>query len=529
MTTLAKLVVKLLGDTEEFETSMTRAANNLKTTGQNLTNTGKKMTGAVTVPLLALGGVAVNLASNLEETRSKTGVVFGSMADDIYAMADDSAIAMGMSEQAALDYASTFGSIFKNMGIAEEETAKMSADLVGMISDYASFHDLDPGLAFEKIKAGLVGSSEPLISLGKDLRQGAVEAYALENGLVDADGAMSSAQLAAARFGQLMSQSTDEIGDFARTSDGVANSSRQVTGMLGDIGASFGDQLIPLVKEFLQLMIPLLEQLNALDPSVKENIVKILGLAAAIGPLLIVVGSFTTALGSILTFIGPGGALATAFTWISSVAVPAVGAALAAVSLPVIALVAAIGLLVFVIIKFGKDAWFTITTISKIMRYSLVLAFMFAKDKISEFFSKVKEWIDTAKGNFQGFKEKVVGVFDSIKTAISDSIGKIIEFAERILDIKLPAILTPGSPTPFENGLRGINDALDETSKRKVPGLQSAFDRIGSVNFAAAGGQQGNITIPHVSVTINGNANENDVRRGVHLGISDAMRAAGRA
>lgn len=59
----------------------------------------------------------------------------------------------------------------------------------------------------------------------------------------------------------------------------------------------------------------------------------------------------------------------------------------------------------------------------------------------------------------------VSNAFDDIKSAIQFVIEKIKQLIEKLKSIELPSALTPGSPTPFELGLLGINKALGDFNK----------------------------------------------------------------
>lgn len=362
MTTLAKLVVKLIADVSEFSSGLDQAAKKAGEIGKNMQVIGDKMTVGVTLPLVAAGTAAVKFASDLEETRNKTRVVFGRMGEDMLKFGAQASWTMGMSENAALSYAATYGSILINMGIAEEEAAKMSQALTQLTADYASFHNLNPGDAFEKIKAGLVGSSQPLIALGKDLRQASVEAYALENGITKAGERMTPAQLAMARFGSLIAQSSKEMGDFARTSDGLANSARTLSGTMEDMMASFSEALLPVIAEFMQSAIPVLRWFKELPTPVKTGIVYFLMFVAALGPVLSVTGralQVFSALSGGLGTAGVAGVAAKAAGALagSAKAAGALAAGIGAALGPALALAAAIAALILVVQTMGPQAW----------------------------------------------------------------------------------------------------------------------------------------------------------------------------
>lgn len=97
-----------------------------------------------------------------------------------------------------------------------------------------------------------------------------------------------------------------------------------------------------------------------------------------------------------------------------------------------------------------------------------------ANDMMSEAARIVQEKVDSIKGAFSGISDAISGVI----RAVGDLIAS---FA----DIVVPDILTPGSPTPFEMGLRGIDKAAGQ--------LASTLNRqfapaIGSLPAAPTGG-----------------------------------------
>lgn len=85
-------------------------------------------------------------------------------------------------------------------------------------------------------------------------------------------------------------------------------------------------------------------------------------------------------------------------------------------------------------------------------------------------------------------------------TGVIQGVTRAIETLNRALGaVKLPKALTPGSPTPFEIGLRGIGDALDGLNGKSLPNLRAGlqFETAGAAGVGAqiapriANGQQG--------------------------------------
>lgn len=191
-------------------------------------------------------GESVTAASDLNETVSKTGVVFADSSAAVLAWAENASTAMGQSKQGALDAASGFGNLFVSMGMAAEPSAEMSMNLVQLASDLASFNNLDPTVALEKLRAGMLGQSEPMQSLGVNMTAAMVSARALEMGLAATTEELTPAMLAQARYALILEQTTTAQGDFARTADGLANQQRIQDAQWKDLQATIGQGLLPI-------------------------------------------------------------------------------------------------------------------------------------------------------------------------------------------------------------------------------------------------------------------------------------------
>lgn len=315
MTTIATLAVKLIADAAEFMKAMdmaekntqtwsSRVSQNMKSAGDSITNLGLKATTFLTLPIAAAGGAAIEYASDLEETKNKVTVVFGEMSGAVLDWSADSATAMGMSQNTALSGVGTFGNLFTTMGLGQDASADMSMGLVQLAADLASFNNLSPEEVLEKLRSGMVGEVEPLRMLGINLSQAAVEAKAMELGLADADGTLSMAALAQARYALIVDQSANAAGDFARTSDGLANQQRILKAQFEDAAAALGAQLLPYALQFVQWVSGLIEKFQALTPEQQKWIIGIGAALAILGPLLMIIGTLVSAIGAIIGVIG---------------------------------------------------------------------------------------------------------------------------------------------------------------------------------------------------------------------------------
>ena len=261
--TLMKILVALGLDTTEYDKKTKEVEKNSTGIGQRIQTGLSAVGGAAVIGGIAAVGAGVTAltgflassigpASDLEETLSKVGVVFGDNAEKVIAFGQNAAQAMGMTQNDALAAAGTYGNLFRAMGITEGASADMSLGLVQLASDLASFNNMDPTEVLDKLRAGLSGETEPLKSLGVNLNAAMIEAKALELGVWDGVDAIDAAAKAQASYALIMEQTSLAQGDFARTSDGLANSQRILKASFGDLKAKIGTALLPAITTVTQ-------------------------------------------------------------------------------------------------------------------------------------------------------------------------------------------------------------------------------------------------------------------------------------
>lgn len=214
---------------------------------------GKVMAGAFAVTkLVQFGKASIDLASDLQEVQNVVDVVFGESASQINNFAKTAITQYGLSELSAKKYASTMGAMLKSMGLSQKATVDMSQSIAALAGDMASFYNLDSDDAFNKIRAGISGETEPLKQLGINMSQANLEAFALSQGITKSMKSMTQSEQALLRYNYLLSTTADAQGDFARTSDGWANQTRilseQFNSLKATLGSAFIAVLAPVVK-----------------------------------------------------------------------------------------------------------------------------------------------------------------------------------------------------------------------------------------------------------------------------------------
>ena len=187
---------------------------------------------------------SVGAASDLDESLSKTRTVFGDASAAVEKFAQDAATNLGLSTQAALEATSTFGNLFTAMGINQGKASALSQEIVQLAADLASFNNIEVEEAIIALRSGLVGETEPLRRLGVNLSAARINAEALSSGLAETKGQIDAAAKAQAAFNLIMDDTATAQGDFARTSDGLANTTRTLKAAVDDAKASIGVGLV---------------------------------------------------------------------------------------------------------------------------------------------------------------------------------------------------------------------------------------------------------------------------------------------
>lgn len=208
-----------------------------------------KAIGLVMIARKALDTIktGIDYASDLAEVQNVVDVTFGSATEAINSWSKECLAAYGMNEVSAKRYAGTIGAMLKSSGLAGDAIVDMSKDMVGLAGDMASFYNLDLETAFEKIRSGISGETEPLKQLGINMSVANLEAYALSRGITTAYNEMSQAEQVMLRYNYLMSTTADAQGDFARTQDSYANQTRLLSESWLEFTGIMAEQLLPVL------------------------------------------------------------------------------------------------------------------------------------------------------------------------------------------------------------------------------------------------------------------------------------------
>lgn len=253
--------------------------------------------------LVKIAAASIDAASDLREVQNVVDVTFGENASQIDAWAKTAITQFGLTETKAKQFASTMGAMMKSSGLAGPEIVDMSEKLAGLAADMSSFYNMDFDTAFQKIRSGISGETEPLKQLGINMSVANLEAFALQQGLSKTFDQMSQSEQIMVRYQYLMQATADAQGDFARTSDGYANSLRLLEANVQSIQTKLGSLLIPALEQatgwvntFLGALVPtetrtVLDDVADIDLQTQQKLQEIRETAAEANGLVAVLNS----------------------------------------------------------------------------------------------------------------------------------------------------------------------------------------------------------------------------------------------
>lgn len=206
---------------------------------------------------------AIQVASSLQEVQNVVDTTFGDGASQIEAWASKAGTQFGLTELQAKKFTSTLGAMMKSAGLAGPEIIQMSTDLSGLAADMASFYNLDFEEAFQKIRAGISGETEPLKQLGVNMSVANLEAFALSQGITKAFNSMSQGEQTMLRYQYLMQATSDAQGDFAKTADSFENAKRRITTAVDQIKSSVGKVFLDAIGGATSAVAGFLEKITS--------------------------------------------------------------------------------------------------------------------------------------------------------------------------------------------------------------------------------------------------------------------------
>ena len=483
--------VNLLGNASDLLKALSKADSKLQKFGQKAKAVGKSMTTYVTAPIAIAGGFAIKMASDFEESLNKVDVAFGKSNKEIKTFAETSKVSFGIAEGSALEMAALFGDMGTSMGLTQKDAAGMSKSLVGLAGDLSSFKNIQVDVATTALAAIFTGETESLKKLGIVMTEANLKHFALSQGIQKNIKNMSQAEKTQLRYAFIMANTTNAQGDFIRTQDGAANQMRIFGEGVKELTTEFGQLLLPAFTKIVTAANKIIDKFIALDSTTKKTILIVAGLAAAIGPVLLALGTLIT--------LAP--ALGTAFTVMTG---------------PVGAVVAALAAVAYVIVNNWKPIKKAVNQVINyfIDLYNESLGFRIIIETIGIAF---KLAFIQAKLQMKLIYTVVVGVFKSIADVIGN-FGTILK-GVFTLDSDLIKIgvseMTKSLKSGFDDIVKNVKVETDNATKESMKVIADGLNNI-------IGGEKPKIIIEAEVVTTGDSGTSGDTKTKGISGIDDS-------
>ena len=304
-----KLTVMFGADMKGFDRSMKKAEKNLGKWSRNMKRIGSSMTMNLTLPIVAVGGAAVKMASDFNESLNKTRVAFGKSSKHVEDFAKTTLKNFGLAEGSALEMASLFGDMGTALGFTQGQAADMSTELVGLAGDLASFKNISIGEVQTALAGIFTGETESLKRLGIMTTEATLKNSDYFKSLNKTWKELTNAEKIQVRYHEVLRQTTNAQGDYIRTQDGFANSLRSVQEATKELGANIGQDLIPVAKDLLQVVSKITGWLAGLSEEQRKSLIQWSGLVAISGPVLSFFGILAGVGRTLAWLFGKGGML----------------------------------------------------------------------------------------------------------------------------------------------------------------------------------------------------------------------------
>lgn len=210
---------------------------------------------------------------------------------------------------------------------------------------------------------------------------------------------------------------------------------------LEELAISFGDLLMPTIRKIVSAVQAFVDKLNSMDDSTRETILKVAALAAAIGPLLIVLGKTISTVGTALrgfSSLAKGIRLLSTRVGGATGLFGKLGAALGGVSAPVMAVVAVIGTLVAAFMHLWNTNEEFRTAITNIWNGIVEKVRGFC-DQLTQRLNALgfdfKDIVEVLKAVWDGFCQVLAPVFEGAFQVVSTVLGTVLDTLIGLFDV----------------------------------------------------------------------------------------------
>lgn len=278
--TLGKAKVSVVAETGQHDKDIDKAEQKVKKFGVSVEKMSAKAKTAWAAVAVGVAGAAyqlnqaINTASDLEEATSKFNTVFASQMSLANQWATELNKSYGMSTREAKTNLAAIQDLLVPMGMAEKQAGKLSKEVVKLATDLGSFNNKLTEQVIDDYQSALVGNFETMKKYGVVLNATVVSEEALRMGFAETAKELTASDKAQAAHSLIVKGSEAAIGDFIRTSDGYANTTKSLDAAWEDFNSTLGEKFLPTATRIKTVTAELLKDFEKMleGPSLDEQI-----------------------------------------------------------------------------------------------------------------------------------------------------------------------------------------------------------------------------------------------------------------
>lgn len=193
----------------------------------------------------------IKVATEFTEENSKLNTVFKNITGQAGQMRNELVNSFGLSTTAATKLLGATGDLLTGFGFTQDKALDLSGEVQKLAVDLASFTNFSGGAegASAALTKALLGERESLKSLGIAIREADIQQRLLEKGQKNLTGTALQQAKAEITLELALEQSKNAIGDYARTTNSLANRQRTLSAVTEDISLVFGKAFLPIINE----------------------------------------------------------------------------------------------------------------------------------------------------------------------------------------------------------------------------------------------------------------------------------------
>ena len=267
---------------------------------------------SIGLAMVAMGGAmtgfalaSVKAASTLEESMNAVNVVFSEGSKTIHEFGENSARAVGLSTAEFNQLATVTGALLQDVGLPMTEVAGMTNELAVRAADLASVFDTSVQDAMSAMNQALRGETEAIRRYAGDVTQATLETFALSQGINKSVSEMSEQEKRLLRVGLIMEQTSSMAGDFANTSESLANRMRIAKAEFANVSAELGTALLPLVTSLVEKVQGVLMVVADWIQQNPELAKKLMITASVLGVVGVAVGTLALSVTALIVAMSP--------------------------------------------------------------------------------------------------------------------------------------------------------------------------------------------------------------------------------